>query len=124
MIDACGTEADSDRGSREIEATCAGLDVIRLAAARSVIIIILSRLFWRLRAVVILRRRLDCLVGTFIVVLAVFVGPQSGLRGRIIPVRVLLRRWAISGRRVTVARKIIGKILRGGLRNILSSRRN
>lgn len=123
MVDTCGTEADPDRGSRKIEATCAGLDVIRLAAARSVIIIILSRLFWRLRAVVILRRRLNCLITGFVVVLVVFVGPQSGLCDRIVPVRVLFRRWTISGRRVTVARKV-GKILRGGLRNILSSRRN
>lgn len=124
MVDTRGTEADSDRGSREIEATCAGLDVIRLTAARSVIIIILSCLFWRLRAVVILRRRLDCLIAGFVVVLVVLVGPQCGLRDRIVPVRVLLRRWTISGGRVTVARKIIGKILRGSLRNILSSRRN
>jgi len=42
----------------------------------------------------------------------------------IVPVHVLLRRWAISGGRVTVAREIIGKVFRGGLRNILSSGRD
>lgn len=125
MVDTRGTEADPDGGSREIEATRAGLDVIRLAAARSVVIIILSRLLRRPRAIVVLRGRLDRLVGGFVVVLAVVVVPQGGrLRDRVVSVYVLLRRRAISGRRVTVARKIIGEMFRGGLRDILSSRRN
>lgn len=124
MIDTRRTEADSYRRSREVEATRASFDIIRLAATRSVVIIILSRLL-RLRVVVVLRGRLDRLADRFVVILVVIIVPEGGrLRNRVIPVHILLRHRAISGGRVTVTRKIIGEVFRGGLRNILSSRCN
>lgn len=123
MVDTRGTETDPDRRSRVVEATRAGLDVIRLAATRSIIIIILSRLLRRLRTIIILRGGFYRLVSGFVVVLAVIIVPQgSRLRNCIIPVHVFLRRRAISGGRVTITREIIGKVFRGGLRNVLSSR--
>lgn len=123
MVDTRGTETDPDRGSREIEATRAGLDVIRLAATRSIVIIILCRLLRRLRTVIILRGGFYRLINGFVVILAVIIVPQGGrLRNRVIPVHVFLRRRAVSGGRVTIAREIIGKVFRGGLRNVLSSR--
>lgn len=122
MIDTRGTETDPSGRSREAEATRARFDIVRLSAARVVVIVILSCLLRRFRAIVVLSGRLDRLA-RFVVVLAVVVVPR-GLRDSIVHVHVFFRRRAVSGGCKTVACETIGVIFGGGLRNVLTSGRD
>lgn len=122
MIDTRGTKTDSCGRSREVETTRACFNIIRFAATRAVVIVILSCLLGRFRAIVVLSRRLDRLA-CFVVILAVVVVPQGGLRDNIVRVHVFFRCRAVSGGCITVAREIVGVIFGGGLRNVLTSGR-
>lgn len=124
MIDTRGTETDPHGGrSREIEATRACFDIVRLAAARVVVIVVLSCLLRRFRAIVVLSGRLDRLA-RFVVILAVVVAPQGGLRDSVVCVHKFFRCRTISGGCVAVACEIVGVIFGGGLGNVLTSGRS
>lgn len=122
MVDTRGTETDSHGRSREIEATRARFDIVRLAAARVVVIVILSRLLGRFRAIVVLSGRLDRLA-RFVVILAVVIISQGGLCNIIIRIHVFFRCRAVSRGCITIACEVAGVIFRGGLRNVLASGR-
>lgn len=122
-IDTRGTKTDARGRSRDVEATRACFDIIRLAAARVVIIVILSRLLGRFRAIVVLSGRLDRLA-RFVVILAVVVVSQGGLRDSVVCVHIFFRCRAVSGGCVTVACEIAGVIFGSGLGIVLTSGRS